>query len=242
MKKLEKKGNLHVATYEDTCKALEKVLLVPEGKRVVIRMGGTMPYANYPIQINSVKGVLNSTDKLAMKLIFLQNKIPTSPIGTNMDFPVVVKGVKRSQGTGVFICKNTAELAKAVKKFESKDAKFYLESYFPANREFRIHVSRWDGAFFAVEKIRNDGHFAEMGVIKYENHYNIRNFARPKEWKEMEEAAIAALNAQGLDIAAYDLGYRDGKFVVYESNTGPELLKNTLEEYRKTLQRYIDNV
>lgn len=234
--------NLHIATYEETCKDLEKVLKVKDGQRVVIRLGGTVPYANYPIQINSIKGVKNSTDKLAMKLIFLQNGIPTASIGNNINFPVVVKGIKRSQGTGVFICKNANELKKAIEKFEQKDAKYYLEEYFPANREFRLHVSKWDGVFFEVEKKRNDGHFGDMGVIKYENHYNVRDFIRPVEWNQIKEAVINCLNAQELDIAAYDIGYCNGKFVVYESNTGPELLKNTLEKYRETLQKHIDSL
>lgn len=234
--------NLHIATYEETCKELSKVLVVPKNKRVVVRLGGTMPYANYPIQINSIAGIKNSTDKLAMKLIMLQNGIPTSDIGNNINFPVVVKGVKRSQGTGVFICKNANELKKAIEKFEAKEAKYYLEKYFPATREFRLHVSKWDGVFFEVEKKRNDGHVGEMGVIKYENHYNVREFIRPAEWPEMQKAAIDCLNAQGLDIAAYDIGYTKGQFVVHESNTGPELLKNTLEKYRQTLQKYIDGL
>lgn len=243
MAKAKKNANLHVATYEDTCKQLENLLVIPEGKKVVIRLGGSMPYANYPIQINSADGVKNSTDKLKMKLLFLQNSIPTSDLGKVDVFPVVVKGVKRSQGSGVFICTNPEELVAAVKKITAKGNTYYLETYFPAMREFRLHVSKWDGVFFAVEKMRNDGHVGELGVIKYENHYNVRNFAIPEKWEEMKQACIKALNVQNLDLAAYDVGYSaNGEFVVYESNTGPELLKNTLEKYRQTLQKHIDAV
>lgn len=233
---------LHVATYEETCKHLQPIL-DPKGKKIVIRMGGNMPYANYPIQINSVEAIKTSTDKLKMKLIFIQNGIPTSQIGNVNNFPVVVKGIKRSQGSGVFICKDEKELAAAIKKVEEKNNGFYLEQYFPAMREFRLHVSKWEGVFFEVEKKRNDGHYGELGVIKYENHYNVRQFIRPANWEAIRQSAVAALKAQGLDIAAYDIGLdAQGNYAFYESNTGPELLKNTLEEYRKTLQKYIDSL
>lgn len=227
---------IHVATYEETCKDLEP-LLKDKGNRIVIRLGGQQPYAAYPIQINSAKAIGNSVDKLRMKILFLAHGIPTSKIADNAVFPLVVKGLKRSQGTGVAVVKNAKEMQKEIKRIDEKCKGYYLEEYFKTDREFRLHVSKWGGVFFEVEKIRDNPNDL---VIKYENHHNVRNFNRPKEWKQIQDACIKALDSLDLDIAAFDCGYSNGKFVIFESNTGPELLKNTLEKYREQIQNFID--
>ncbi len=139
---------------------------------------------------------------------------------------------------GVAVVNNKEEYIKERNRIDEKCKGYYLEEYFKTDREFRLHVSKWGGVFFEVEKIKDN---KKDLVIKYENHHNIRNFVRPAGWKAIQDACINALDCLGLDIGAMDVGYsNDGRFVVFESNTGPELLKNTLEKYREEIQKYID--
>jgi glutathione synthase/RimK-type ligase-like ATP-grasp enzyme len=236
----KKEKNIHIATYQERSKKLAEAL--PKyPKKVVIRLGGEKEYEGYDIQVNSAQAVKNCIDKLKMKEIFLENKLPTMPLLKKHynRYPCVLKAVVRSGGRSVLVAENKHEYdayAKLLKKG------YYTEPYFDYTSEYRLHCTQ-DEMFFAVKKIKRDEHADDL-IITEKNHYNTREFVKPRLWKEMQKAACEAVKALGLDIGAVDIGYSSRNpdkhaFIIHEVNTNPELLKNTFDAYTGALDKII---
>lgn len=227
---------IHIASYQPAAKPLADVL----GKYpydVVIRLGGTMPYAEYPIQINSVHSIRNSINKLTQKQLLIQAGLKTLPLLDKPVFPCVVKGIVRSCGTSVKVVRNADEFNNAVHKMNG--CGHIIEPLFNATGEYRLHCTR-NEVFFAVKKIKETNDI----IINHKNHHNVREFPLPRLWDKIKAECLKAMAVLDLDIACFDVMYdsaNDAKheFTIAEANTNPELLHNTFEKYREELTKLI---
>lgn len=225
---------VHIATYQENAKHLSEVL--PEyNQKVVIRLGGTKNYEDYPIQVNSAESIKNSIDKLQQKKLLIKAGIKTLPLikWEEADYPFVVKGIVRSCGNSVFVTNNNREFKKATEKLKDK---YIIEPLFKATGEYRLHCTRTEN-FFSVKKIKRN---PEDIIITSKNHFNKRDFVKPRLYKEMQQECIKAMNVLNLDIACFDVMYNSSNpdkhdFTIAEANTNPELLANTFEAYKTAL-------
>lgn len=240
---MKRKNKLHIATYQrvvyrgvPVAEHLSRDL--PEfSKSVVIRLGGSMPYENYQIHINSMEAVKNSIDKLKQKHLLLYAGLPALPTLEKPEYPVVVKAIVRSGGLSVFIANNEAEFKEAVNKINGA---YILEPLFNATSEYRLHCTKKE-VFFAVKKHKRNP--ADI-IINRDNHFNKREFLKPRLWKEIQAVCIKAMTVLGLDIACFDVIYNsvgEHSFVICEANTNPELLHNTYMAYLEQLKGLIED-
>lgn len=231
---------IHIATYCETAKHLKDEIKEYENEKIVVRLGGNQPYPDFKIQINSIEGIENCINKLRNKQLLIAANVPTLPLldEDKIDkYPIVIKGIIRSCGDAVFVVDEAKELPVYKKLLKNK---FYIEPLFTATSEYRLHCTQ-ERCFFAVKKIKNDG--VNDVIVTSKNHHNVRDFVKPRLWNQMLEAGVNAMKASKLEIGAIDFGYCSNgnhNFVIHEINTGPELLVNTREAYRKELEYLID--
>jgi glutathione synthase/RimK-type ligase-like ATP-grasp enzyme len=236
--------NVHIATYQDRAKALANDLAATP-YNTVVRLGGSKPYDGYEIQVNSAKSVQNSIDKLAQKRLLLEAGIKTLEVNQdnvlnrdNVIFPCVLKGIIRSCGTKVLVANDKKEYDKAAKVLEDR---YYVEPLFNTTSEYRLHCTRTE-VFFAVKKFKRNP--ADI-IVTHDNHYNKRDFVKPRLWAEIQKECLKAMQALDLDIACFDVLYCSANndkhdFVIAEANTNPELLANTFEAYKTALDGIIN--
>ena len=235
---------IHVATYK---RDIHKGIPVAEqlkrdlpdfGIGVVIRLGGSMPYKDYEIHVNSAQSVKNSINKLTQKRLLLAAGVPTQPLILEENvFPAVVKAITRSGGLSVYVVNTPAERENAVAAIGMGG--YLVEPLFNTTSEYRLHCCRKE-VFFSVKKHKRN---KEDIIITRDNHFNKMEFLKPRLWKEMQAACVKAMTALDLDIACFDVLYdssgAEHKFVISEANTNPELLLNTYNAYVKKLEEII---
>lgn len=233
--------NIHVATYQPAAKKLEDVLKVRGDHRALVRLGGQMEYAPYDIQINSTQSIRNSIDKSKQKELLLQAGLSTLPLLKEPVFPCVIKGKVRSCGISVKVLANMDQFNKIMPALREKCQGYMLEPLFNATGEYRLHCTRKE-VFFMVKKIKRN---PEDVIINHENHYNVREFPKPRLLEQMKAECLKAMNVLDLDIACFDVMYNSSDnnkhdFTIAEANTNPELLKNTFDAYTKVLNELIE--
>lgn len=232
-------SKLHIATYQrEVYNGISVAThlrndLPPFPADVVIRLGGTMPYDNYKIQINSRQSVLDSVDKLKQKQLLLAANLPTLPMLREPVFPCVIKAIIRSGGTSVFVLNNINEFNSIAPTMEGG---YILEPLFNSTGEYRLHCTQ-KKVFFSVKKHKRN---PQDIIINRDNHYNKMEFLKPRLWRQMQEACIEAMKALKLDIGCFDVLYdssndAEHKFTISEANTNPELLLNTYNAYLSQL-------
>jgi hypothetical protein len=230
--------NVHIATYQDRAKKLADAIPEFDGHRVVVRLGGTMPYNEYDVQINSVDAIKHSIDKRQQKHLMIGAGLKTLPILPDPQFPCVVKGRIRSCGTKVFLVEDKKAFAEAVKNVKND---FYIEPFFEATSEYRLHCTQ-EEVFFAVKKIKRN---AEDVMINHQNHFNKREFLKPRLWEHIKAECVKAMKTLNLDIACFDVLYsskdnNNHQFVIAEANTNPEMLNNTFDAYKDAIIKVVN--
>lgn len=229
-----------IATYQDAAKPLSESLGGYKHS-VVVRLGGNKGYDNYEIQINKQTAINNSINKERQKELLINGGCKTLPVLKHPEYPCVIKGVVRSCGTRVFVVNNKSELDVAASKLENCNG-YIIEPLFTATSEYRLHCTR-NEVFFAVKKIRREGHENDV-IINHKNHTNVREFLKPRLWREIQEECLKAMKVLDLDIACFDIMYSSinpvrHEFNIAEANTNPELLRNTFNAYVSALDKII---
>lgn len=234
---------IHIATYQrvifngvSVAEHLKKDL--PDfGTSVVVRLGGTMPYLDYNIQINSAQAVKNSIDKKKQKELLIGAGLKTLPLLKAPVYPCVVKGIIRSGGINVFIARDADQFRKIEQQINGG---YVIEPLFDATSEYRLHCTK-DEVFFAVKKQKRN---PDDIIINRDNHYNVREFQLPRLWKQMREECLKAMRVLDLDLACFDVMYSSKNpdkhdFAIAEANTNPELLHNTYMKYLETIKKLV---
>lgn len=248
--------------------------------RSVIRLGSTTKHFRDRIECNNIQSIKNSASKLLMKQCFNQSAVKTAKwckgtesfnvrdngiefvLGRNdheefngIEFPIVVKHIYGSRGTGNHLLKTREEFETwLVNKTLSN---YIFEKFYNYSREYRLHVSE-EGCFYTCRKMlksdtpedhrwyRND---SNSSWIMEENLL----FDKPSNWSNIVEECVKALKSVGLDIGGFDVKVQSAiksstgrdrenpEFIIIESNSacsfGDVTAKKYLEEIPKVLKR-----
>jgi hypothetical protein len=265
-KKIKKKTLLHVRTRHPSHGILRRnPLLRTFGKRILLRLGsitqlnGIRPYN---LEINSVDGIKNSSDKLKMKKCFdlakvshcfwyrfdltsktfLKNGVLNDDKKTlnDMFFPIIAKGRFGSRGNANTKIDNIEEFNTWL---NGKDLSRYLfELYFNGAREYRLHVSK-NGCFYTNRKLRKQDAEERWFFNNLNCAWMLETnplFKKPDTWDAIVEDCVNALDAVGLDLGAFDVRTnKEGDWRIIEVNSAPSFGEITSEKYIQELNKII---
>jgi glutathione synthase/RimK-type ligase-like ATP-grasp enzyme len=172
---------------------------------------GDINWGRYKAETPLNPNIRNSTDKLKMRQLFREHKVPAPILWDSpyeVVFPCVARTREHSRGRGFWLCNNPRELDEAI----SQGAVIFME-YIEAPKEFRVHI-------FQGKSIR----ISEKSFYDDENPHNyvtIKPTVRRRRY--IREAARQAVEAVGLDFAAVDVLATDDQAFVLEVNAAPSL-------------------
>jgi glutathione synthase/RimK-type ligase-like ATP-grasp enzyme len=183
----------------------------------------------------------NAIDKIQSFVLFTKAGVPTPDWTTSKSEALSwIKG-----GSKVFCRTKTTSfegrgIVVATKPSELVDAPLYTK-LFNTYQEYRCHVFNGKVIDFTQKKLRN-GYKEIPNRGEYVRSWaNGWIFARQGVVlpKGMEEIAIAATKAVGLDFGAVDLAVdAKGNVVVFEINTAPGIEGTTLKKYAEAITAY----
>lgn len=180
------------------------------------------------IEINLVKAIQNSSNKLLMKTKFVENKISTADWWTYNDlfifennedakksnieelpYPIIVKNIYGSRGQGNYKIDSKELLEQWIKDHQNKIGNYIFEKFYNYNREYRLHVTS-EGCFYTCRKMLKKETPQEKRWYRNDDNCNWileenELFDKPNNWNKIEKECIKSLNAVGLDIGAVDL-------------------------------------
>lgn len=232
------------------------------------------------VEVNTVEAVNNSRSKVLMKTAFDKAGVKTSEWFTfyndgsgnlqvcqalsktaidikNLPYPMIAKRIFGQKGIGMQMIATAAEMQTFIRDTVISGlnkTRYYLESYYAYNREYRLHVTE-EGCFYTCRKVLK----SDAKERWYRNDSNCNwlvetneKFDKPVNWDKCIEHSVLALKAVGLDIGAVDLRIqssedKDGKlrkdpdFIVIEINSAPAFGKITEEKYIEQLNKLIKN-
>ncbi len=215
--------------------------------RVVVRLGSQTEVKKPCIELNTIAGVKNASDKLSMKQCFDAAGVKTAPwwkyqnYGEIRKFPVVAKHRLGSRGTGVYKLNTKKELDAFVRQRGVSIENYIFERFKPYSFEYRCHA--WeDGIFYTCRKARKRGlpegdrwkyNYAHTVWLKEDN----ANFKKPKCWAAINEECKKAVAACGLTFGGCDVKVNKAgtKFYILEINSAPSFGDTTSEKYIEML-------
>ena len=203
------------------------------------RQGASTPYFSLAVirhlerlgvhTFNSSESIETVKDKLYTQQILAANNFPVPRtmlaryplniqlIEETIGFPIVVKTISGSQGSGVFLCETKGHLEDLMELIDTAktQANFIIQEFIRTSkgRDLRVFIvgSR---VIACMERISSDGSFK----ANYSRGGEVRSFpVNPEiEWLATESARV--LN---LDIAGIDLLFDGENFKVCEANSSP---------------------
>lgn len=225
----------------------------PKGYTPIVRFG-SVTESDKKIQINSVKAIETSMNKLAMKKAFSVANVKTPYWCTLQDFismpddskffPCVVKNIWGSRGTGNYIIYSQEELDSLLpnKRVEN----YIVEEFCKYSREYRFHVST-EGVFLTWRKLRREG-TPEKDMWFFNNQTcnwvgkEHESYKLSREVYQIAcEESIKALNAVGLDFGAVDIkvSVKSNDVSIIEINSAPSLGEVGIEVYKTEIKKLI---
>ena len=166
----------------------------------------------------------------------------------NIKYPIVAKSIGGSQGRGNFKLDTVEQLFTWLDQHVNNLSNFIFEQFYTFSKEYRLHVTS-EGCFYTCrkmlkrdtpEELRWQRHDDNSVWILEEN----EQFAKPNNWRQIEEACVKALTATGLTIGACDVKMQtkldNPEFIVLEINSAPSMGDITLVKYREQLERLVN--
>lgn len=229
-------------------------LPIIKGVNYVVRFGSstelndTVVKGGNRIEINPVKGIKNSANKLLMKQCFTRAKVKTANWGKatdvdhinsgaiqfrtdengceGLEYPIIAKSLYGSRGEGNYKLDNQAALEQWMK---GKNLNNYIfEKFYTYTREYRLHVSK-NGCFYACRKMLKEGtpdnqkwsrHDDNCVWIVEEN----EQFDKPVNWKSIVSDCVKAIQEIGLDVGAFDVKVQSSKDSKGRNRENPEYI------------------
>ncbi|MBY5922358.1 RimK family alpha-L-glutamate ligase [Ferrimonas balearica] len=177
-------------------------------------------------QSHSIEAV---KDKLFTQQILAQENLPTPntmlvkfPVDVDLvkkslGFPVVIKTLSGTQGSGVFLSKDASEFNDLMQLIEAtaQNANIILQEFIKASHGRDLRVFTIGGrAVACFERIAKDGDFKA--------NYSNGGSLKPAEMTpEIEWLATQCSRAVGLDVAGIDLLFDKDHFKICEANSSP---------------------
>lgn len=256
--KAKKEKHLIVRSRNTTCAPL-KELVVP--RTTILRLGSTTPTERIsrqpnPKEINTAQACAISGNKIWMRQAFIEHEIPiaegiyANSIDEVLEFLnehgiIICKHIHSSKGKGIYLLSSENEVKEWAKDHKLEDHIF--EKYYTYTREYRLHVTKY-GCFYTCRKmlkkdadVRWHRHNVNSVWIVEENPL----FDKPTNWDSIVNSCIDALNAIGLDIAAFDVKvqsskHKEPKYIILESNSAPSLGEKGIKKYKEILTKLIN--
>ena len=246
---------------------------IPTPCVAIYRMGSTTPTEEITsvarhIEINSPEGCGISANKILMKQKFDEAEVRTpkwfhtddndlenfkNSIKDKMrewEGDAIVKRFNSSKGVGIHLINDDDSLNSFIELLRRRNdnpENYIVERFSTYNKEYRLHITK-DGCFYACRKmLKNDA------GVRWHRHDNnsvwiVESnplFNRPNNWDAIVEDCVKALNAVGLDIAAFDIKVQSKldspKWLILECNSAPGLGEVGLEKYKEVLPEIINN-
>jgi len=144
-------------------------------------------------------------------------------------YPFIAKKVRSSEGNGVYLINNEAELD----KYLAENSILYIQEYLPLDRDLRV-VIVGDKIFSAYWRIGKSGDFrnnlAQGGEISYQN--------IPAPALELVERVA---RKAGINHAGFDVAYAGGNYYLLEFNVffGNRGLSGKTQELANHIYRYL---
>ena len=243
----------------------------------VIRMGSltvlndTETEGGDRVELNSIKAIGNSSNKLKMKTCFTKAKVKTADwwkvnLGTdgdfdfvnpvtkekvdysNISFPLVAKRFFGSRNNGNTKIDDLDQLEDFI---EANNMERYLfEKYYNYAREYRLHVTS-EGCFYSCRKMLKRDTPEDQKWFRNDQHCvwimeSNELFDKPSNWDNIIEESVKALNSVGLDIGAIDLRIQSGTNSEGEARTNPSFIIieiNSAPSFGTvTEQKYIEEI
>ena len=259
---------LQIRTRNSTASPLRKA--IDTKVRTVFRLGSnTSTQQVFPkgyasgkpiIEINTVEACHNSGNKILMKECFDELNVKSAewdvveqPGGevTNWEiFPAIIKHKNSAKGKGIYMINSIEEYEDFIND-KNRLYDYIIEKYYNYSKEYRLHVTK-DGCFYTCRKMLKQNatdrwhrHDSNSVWIVEENPL----FEKPKNWDDVVNECVKALNAVGLDIGACDVKIQSEKgkpnsfipnFIIMEINSAPAMGSRTLIEYEKILNKIVN--
>jgi D-alanine-D-alanine ligase-like ATP-grasp enzyme len=256
---------------------LRNAIKIPKGKSAVIRLGSTRRINYTPdLEINTVASIINTSNKIRMKRLFREANIKSPEfyefsgnnvvykgetisfqqfIDKDLSYPLIAKLERRSRGQGMRkLDDRDALIAFYNSKIKDKQRgnPYYLEVFKNYLREYRLHISRTGGCFYALRKsllsehkgkennwYRNDSN-CTWYIRGGDNHHKFRE---PETFGQIEQECIKALNILGLDIGGFDVRVStSGEFTIIEGNSACSFGNVTATRYISEIEKMLSNV
>lgn len=226
----------------------------------IIRFGSTTPTNQITrrtnvFEINKPEACRISGNKIKMKEKFIQAGVKTAeyfvlernfnPRKVNRYFhefgTIIAKHKHSSKGNGIYLLNNYKEFKEWVTDKNVTD--YVLEKYYKYNKEYRLHISK-NGCFYTCRKmLKRDAedrwhrHDSNSVWILEEN----PSFDKPQNWNQIVADCQKALNALGLDVAAFDVKCQTNTttpdWIILESNSAPALGDVGIQKYTEEINR-----
>lgn len=243
---------LRVFSPNKSCAPLRNVLF---NKRILLRLGSTTPLISKHkyLEINTIKGIKISANKLIMKHYFDKARINHSEWisgKTGKDAIrqflhvhkiVIAKDKHSSKGNDIYYIDNIDYLENLFSKINIE--RFIFEKYYFFPNEYRLHVDVNHGCFYACKKI-----LKEDAEVQWHKHGNNSVFVHltgdhtfPECWSEMVSDCIKVMKEMKLTIACFDILCSNNFFIIVESNTAPSLASYGITHYNNHLKKWYDS-
>lgn len=179
--------------------------------------------------VNSSLSIETVKDKLWAQQIMAQKNLPTPKtmlvkfpvnldlVEKNLGFPVVVKTISGSQGSGVFLSRSRTEFIDLMQLIEctAKHANIILQEFIQASHGRDLRVFTVGGRAIACFERR-------AAADNFKANYSAGgSLHEAKMTPEVEWLATQCSKEMGLDVAGIDLLYDHDHFKICEANSSP---------------------
>jgi len=275
-KKVITQFRIRLRTKNHTAEDLrDKLYNTFHNRPIIVRLGSLTPIEEISsrtnvLEINKCEAIEISRNKREMKEAFTKAGVKTanwwiykngefsyqttgesiSKSINALEYPILSKSLFGQGGAGNILHRDQKSLETWMK---SKDLSGYIfEEYYNYAREYRLHVTK-DGNFLSWRKLRKND-------AKERWYFNSDNcvwagednplFDKPVNWEEIQQHAIKACVAVGLDICAVDVRVQSSKnedgikrktcdFIILETNSAPSLGEKGSEIYYNQILKLI---
>lgn len=177
--------------------------------------------------VNSSQSIETVKDKLYTHQILAQNNLPVPKtmlvkfpvdaklVEKHLGFPVVVKTLSGSQGSGVFLSESKSSFIDLMQLIEAtnKAANIILQEYIVGSKGKDLRVITIGGrAVACMQRLAGDGQFK----ANFSSGGKVEKYAMTPE---IEWIATQTSHLLGLEIAGIDLLFDDGHFKICEANS-----------------------
>lgn len=244
-----KKKNLarrkHVKSKHPSHSNFRNNLPIIKGINYIVRLGSitdvkdTVTNGGDRIEINTIRGVKNSANKLLMKQCFNKAGVKTADWFTynatgfvqhnyniidrgimisNLPYPIISKSLYGSRGEGNAKHDTKEELEAWMK---GKNLSNYIfEAFFSGVKEYRLHISK-NGCFYACRKVLKNETPEDKRWSRHDDNCSWLletndSFDKPVNWDNIVSDCVKALKEVGLDCGGFDVkvqstNTKDGK-------------------------------